>query len=84
MDWKLIDDAARTGDVMLVRKAPYGETYAAFWGLARKTAACGADPDYPWVFLDSTNGTNCVGGITHYAPLPQIRRDPGEQLNGER
>jgi len=76
--WKPIDDQAKSGDVVLIRKAPHGETYAAFYGLAEKTVGCGATKKFPWVFLDPTNGLNQIAdapnGVTEYRKLP-IRSD---------
>lgn len=69
--WKPIDDEAMNGDVVLVRRHPDGEPYAAFYGLAKKTIGCGATKEYPWVFLDPTNGVNQIAGVTHYQLLPR-------------
>jgi hypothetical protein len=73
--WREIDEAAKSGDVFLLRHglADEGSIYAGYYGMAQKTMGCGADAKFPWVFLDPTNGVNHMRdgdtGFTHYRHL---------------
>lgn len=72
--WETIDSAPKDGTIILVRKFPEGQPYAAYWGLAVKAFTAGvASANYPWVILDPTNGVNGLAngsnGATHWRQL---------------
>ena len=74
MNWKPIDDKARDGREVLLRREADGNVYAGYYGLATPVFGAGASTNYPWTILDSTNGVNHIReggatGVTHYADI---------------
>jgi hypothetical protein len=78
-EWCPIDDAARDGREVLLRRMPDGPIYAGYYGLASMAFGAGASTNYPWTVLDNTNGVNHLRdggerGVTHYAALQSSAR----------
>ena len=73
LTFRPIDEAAKTGEVMLIRKDSRPPE-AAYWNLA--PMATGADNRYPWTTLDPATGTNGWSdgkhGPTEYMPLSEV------------
>lgn len=74
MEWKPIETAPKDGTIILISR-PNREAMAAYWSQCpRAFAGTFSDANYPWVFLDETNGTNAMmdgaHGPTHWMPLP--------------
>lgn len=84
IDWKPIDDEARDGREVLLRRESDGSIYAGYFGLATRTFSAGATTIYPWTILDNTNGVNHIRdggtcGVTHYADIAALALSPSHQ-----
>lgn len=70
-DWQPIESAPKDGTIILIAKGRY--VFAAYW--SQCPMATGGSAEYPWVFLDETNGVNgYIGdenGPSHWQPLPK-------------
>lgn len=72
--WQPIDDKARDGREVLLRRDVDGAVFAGYYGLAPLAHGAGASTNYPWTILDNTNGVNHIAdggkiGVTHYRAL---------------
>jgi hypothetical protein len=79
IDWKPIDDDARDGREVLLRRGSI--VYAGYYGLARTAFGAGACTKFPWTILDNTNGVNNIRdggehGVTHYADIAELANSP--------
>jgi transglutaminase-like putative cysteine protease len=82
-EWKDIDTAPRDGSIILLGN--YGsEPRPAYYGRALKAFNACAEPHFPWVFLDATNGINAMSddefGPTHWMPLPAPPSSPNTEV----
>lgn len=80
-EWQTIDTAPKDGSVIHISQGR--NVVSAYWSQCAE--AFGGDEEFPWVFLDPTNGTNgYMGGRfgpTHWMPLPPPPLDTQESTD---